>query len=58
MVRYLTNLRDETRRAIAAGKSMQQAVDSAERTERANWRLFDANNGRNVIQAYKELEWE
>jgi quinoprotein relay system zinc metallohydrolase 2 len=56
--RYLINLRDETRRAIAAGKSMQQAVDTAGTTERANWRLFDDYNGRNVIQAYKELEWE
>ncbi len=58
LVRYLTGLRDETRRAIAAGKSMQQAVDTAGAAERANWRLFDDYNGRNVIQAYKELEWE
>lgn len=56
--RYLVQLRDETRKAIAAGKSMQQAVDAAGTTERANWRLFDDYNGRNVIQAYKELEWE
>ena len=27
-------------------------------SERARWALFDQYQGRNVLQAYKELEWE
>lgn len=58
LARYLRGLRDETRRAIAAGKPMEAAVRDASQAERPNWALFDDFNGRNVIQAYKELEWE
>ena len=58
LTRYLETLRTETRKAIAGGLSMQQAVDAAGRGEREKWILFDEYNGRNVIQAYKELEWE
>jgi quinoprotein relay system zinc metallohydrolase 2 len=56
--RYLSALRAETRQAIAAGRSMDQAVQGAGSGERGNWLLFDDYNGRNVIQAYKELEWQ
>jgi glyoxylase-like metal-dependent hydrolase (beta-lactamase superfamily II) len=62
LTRYLTALRDETRRAIAAGVSIADAgrivgrtVAQAERGRRA---LLDDYNERNIIQAYKELEWE
>lgn len=58
LTRYLLGLRAETRRAIAAGQSMEQAVRAAGSGERGAWLLFDDYNGRNVIQAYKELEWE
>jgi len=56
--RYLTRLRDETRKAVAANLSLDEAVKQADLGEREHWRLFDEYNGRNVIQAYKELEWE
>lgn len=56
--RYLTVLRDDVRAAIAAGLSIAEATETAGRSERGAWALFDDYNGRNVTQAYKELEWE
>jgi quinoprotein relay system zinc metallohydrolase 2 len=56
--RYLTILRDETRAAIAEGRSIEEAVATVGQSERGRWNLFDDYNGRNVTQAYKELEWE
>jgi quinoprotein relay system zinc metallohydrolase 2 len=58
LTRYLTGLRDETRKAIADGRSLDQAAASASQAERGDWRLFDEYNARNVTEAYKELEWE
>lgn len=58
LTRYLTVLRDETRKAIASDRPIDEAVRTVGGSERANWLLFDAYNGRNVTQAYKELEWE
>lgn len=58
LTRYLSTLLEETRAAIAAGTPIEAAVKTVARSERDNWVLFDDYNGRNVIQAYKELEWE
>ena len=58
LARYLSSLRDETRKAIAADMPIEKAVQTIGRSERDNWVLFDNYNGRNVTQAYKELEWE
>ncbi|WP_336489741.1 quinoprotein relay system zinc metallohydrolase 2 [Methylobacterium nigriterrae] len=58
LTRYLTTLRDETRKAIAADVPIEKAVQMVARSERDHWVLFDTYNGRNVTQAYKELEWE
>ena len=55
--RYLTTLGDDVRRAIAGGRPITEATETAALSERGNWALFD-DNGRNVTQAYKELEWE
>ncbi|TDW20723.1 quinoprotein relay system zinc metallohydrolase 2 [Rhizobium azibense] len=57
-VRYLTVLRDETRKAIAEGVEIDKASRVVAAGEGEGWALFDDYNGRNVIQAYKELEWE
>ncbi|MEZ2130794.1 MULTISPECIES: quinoprotein relay system zinc metallohydrolase 2 [unclassified Sinorhizobium] len=57
-MRYLTVLRDETRRAIAQGLGIDEASRIVAAGEGEGWTLFDDYNGRNVIQAYKELEWE
>ncbi|MBP7000808.1 quinoprotein relay system zinc metallohydrolase 2 [Amaricoccus sp.] len=56
--RYLTTLRDDVRRAISEGRSIPETVEVAAMSERGDWALFDDYNGRNVTQAYKELEWE
>lgn len=56
--RYLGALRDDVRRAIAAGRSLAETTQTAGLAERGGWALFDDYNGRNVTQAYKELEWE
>lgn len=57
-VRYLTTLRDETRKAIARATAIDEASRTVAAGEGEGWALFDDYNGRNVIQAYKELEWE
>ncbi|WP_244508324.1 quinoprotein relay system zinc metallohydrolase 2 [Mesorhizobium sp. LCM 4577] len=56
--RYLHALSDGTRKAIASGVSIEDAARSVAQSERNRWVLFDDYNERNVIQAYKELEWE
>jgi quinoprotein relay system zinc metallohydrolase 2 len=58
LTRYLSILRDETRKALADGVAIEEAVQTIAQSEREHWVLFDDYNGRNVIQAYKELEWE
>ncbi len=56
--RYLTGLRDETRKAIARGVPLEKAVNTVGRGERGKWKLFDDYQGHNVTEAYRELEWE
>jgi quinoprotein relay system zinc metallohydrolase 2 len=56
--RYLNTLLTETRAAIARGVMIEEAVNVVGQAERGNWALFDDYHGRNVTQAYKELEWE
>ena len=56
--RYLATLRDDVRAAVAAGQPIGEATATAAAGERGRWALFDDYNGRNVTQAYKELEWE
>ncbi|GEP02252.1 quinoprotein relay system zinc metallohydrolase 2 [Methylobacterium oxalidis] len=58
LTRYLGLLRDETRKAIAEDVPIEKAVQTVAQSERDRWVLFDAYNGRNVTQAFKELEWE
>jgi quinoprotein relay system zinc metallohydrolase 2 len=56
--RYLTVLLTETRAAIAKGTPIEEAVKVVGQSERTRWMLFDDYHGRNVTQAFKELEWE
>lgn len=55
---YLTTLLNETRGAISQGLSIEEAVTTVGLSERGRWEMFDDNNGRNVIEAYRTLEWE
>ena len=56
--KYLRALLDDTRAAIAKGTSIEDAPDIVARSERGNWQFFDAYHGRNVLEAYRRLEWE
>lgn len=58
IVRYLTALERDTRRAIADGTGIEAAIETVAASERGEWKLFDDYNGRNAAEAYKELEWE
>ncbi len=55
---YLTALRDEVKQAIAKNVPLEKAVTSIGRGERGKWKLFDDYQGRNVTEAYRELEWD
>ncbi len=57
-VRYLRKLASEIRAMIARGGDIERAVASVAQDERPLWLLFDEYHGRNIIGAYKELEWE
>jgi quinoprotein relay system zinc metallohydrolase 2 len=57
-LRYLTTLRDDVRRRIAAGESLRSGQDGAGYTEASRWQLFDQYQARNVAAAWAELEWE
>jgi len=58
IARYLATLERDTRQAIADGVGIDAAINTAAASERGEWKLFDDYNGRNVGEAYKELEWE
>jgi quinoprotein relay system zinc metallohydrolase 2 len=56
--RYLDALLSETKAAIAAGATIQQAVDKVGTEAAKPWPLADLFHRRNVTTAYAELEWE
>lgn len=56
--RYLSVLLNDVRNAIKAGKTMEQAMDSAAASEAPHWQLFNAVNRRNINLIYPVLEWE
>ena len=55
---YLSVLLHDVRAAIASGRDINETVSTAAAGERGKWALFDAYNGRNVTEAYRELQWE
>jgi quinoprotein relay system zinc metallohydrolase 2 len=57
-LRYLSLLRHDVRAAIASGRDIPQTVTTAAASERTKWALFDAYNGRNATEAFRELQWE
>jgi quinoprotein relay system zinc metallohydrolase 2 len=56
--RYLRTVLDETRPLVAAGVDIGAAPLRVGTAERDRWLLFDEYHARNVLTAYKELEWE
>ena len=55
---YLNKLLNETRKAIAKGMFMEEAVDTIGLDEKDKWKLFDQHHKANVSKAFVELEWE
>lgn len=55
---YLNGLLVQTRAAIRAKMTIQQAVDSIAPPAGSSWRLTELFHRRNVTAAYAELEWE
>ena len=55
---YLQLLQHDVRADIAKGRDITATVSDAGAAQRGQWALFDAYNGRNVTEAYKELQWE
>jgi quinoprotein relay system zinc metallohydrolase 2 len=56
--RYLEVLLRETRHAVEQHVDIETAVMTVGQSERGRWKLFDDYHGHNVIQAFKEVEWE
>ena len=55
---YLISLRDGVREEIKGNGSLETAIETVGREQSSKWKLFADYNGRNVTEAYKELEWE
>jgi quinoprotein relay system zinc metallohydrolase 2 len=55
---YLEALRDDTRRAIAAGTFVEDAREDIAREARAGFALTERAHAVNVSRAFRELEWE
>ena len=55
---YLQTLLNDLKQSIAEGKSMQASIESAARSERGQWKLFDSANRRNATMLYPKLEWD
>lgn len=55
---YLTMLLNDTRKAIAEGQFLEEAMDKIGKEERQAWLLHEQHHNRNVSKAFIELEWE
>jgi len=56
--RYLERLGSDVRALVKAGKPITAAAETAARSERSRWDLFDDYNARNATAAFSEIEWE
>jgi quinoprotein relay system zinc metallohydrolase 2 len=56
--RYLTALLADVRDAIKQGRSMEETITTAARSEQGRWLLFDVTNRRNIARIFPMLEWE
>jgi quinoprotein relay system zinc metallohydrolase 2 len=56
--RYLERVATEVRNGIAAGRFLEDLVETAAWDERGKWLLFDETHRRNLTRAFTELEWE
>jgi len=55
---YLNRLLEDTRKAVADGKFIHQAVEDVDADNRSAWLLHHEQHHHNVSRAFTELEWE
>lgn len=55
---YLLQLLEQTRRAIAEGQFINEAMETVDKNNTLNWLLHEYQHPANVSRAYTELEWE
>lgn len=55
---YLQALLDDTRKAIAEGQFINDAMESIDKDNKSNWLLHEYQHASNVSRAFTELEWE
>jgi quinoprotein relay system zinc metallohydrolase 2 len=55
---YLEVVRDDVRTLIKGNRTLTEAMQTAGRSEKNAWKLFDDYHARNVSAAFAELEWE
>ena len=55
---YLNRLLEDTRKAVADGKFIHQAVEDLDPDNRSDWLLHNEQHHHNVSRAFTELEWE
>ena len=55
---YLQNLLDKTRKAIAEGQFVNDAMENIDKENHWKWLLHKFQHPTNVSKAYTELEWE
>ena len=58
MIEYLVTLRDDIRRFIDNGESLEFAIENAASSQKDDWLLFDIQNKRNVNHIFPMMEWE
>ena len=56
--RYLERLRDGVRQALADDLDLQATITRLEREDLREWQVVENVHGRNIVNAYTELEWE
>ncbi len=55
---YLNTLLNDVRNSIKHGEMMESAMQSAAKSQKQQWQLFELINPRNVNLIYPALEWE
>ena len=58
ILKYLVVLRDDVRKLIDEGQTLEYAIENAAASEKGKWLLFDIQNKRNVNMIYPMMEWE
>ena len=55
---YLQRLLDDTRKAIANGQFINDAMENIDKNNQSSWLLHEYQHPTNVYKAFTELEWE